>query len=137
MFALGVLASLQPPVNAALARRTGALPATSVSFIVGTLALVLVTVALGQTGGFSFVRGAPLWQLCGGLIGAVFVFGTVVLIPRLGAAGVIAAMIAGQLAGGMLIDRLGLFGLSPVGFTPFRVVGLVLLIGGGLLIVHR
>jgi len=138
MFAMGLLAAMQPPVNAALARRTGSpLAASSVSFIVGSLALVAVTLALGQGATFSLVRGAPLWQLCGGLIGAVFVFGTVLFIPRLGAAGVIGAMVAGQLAGGALIDRLGLFGLPQIALTPVRLLGLGLLVVGGLLVVHR
>ena len=137
MVAVGVLAAMQPPINAALARRTGPLPATTVSFIVGALALFILTLLMRETGGFGGVREVPWWQLSGGLIGAVFVFATVVMIPRLGAAGVVAALVTGQLAGGMMIDRLGLFGLPQTALSPVRLAGLVLLLVGGLLVIQR
>lgn len=137
MFAVGVVAAMQPPINAALARRTGALPATTVSFIVGSIAILTLTLILGDGSGFARLRDAPRWQLMGGMIGAVFVFATVVLIPRVGAAGLIGAMVAGQLAGGLLIDRLGLFGLPQIALSPVRLAGLTLLVLGGLLIVQR
>lgn len=137
MVAVGVLAAMQPPINAALARRTGALPSTTISFMVGALALLALTVILSDAGGFKGLRGASWWHLTGGLIGAVFVFATVVLVPRLGAAGLVATLVTGQLAGGVLIDRLGLFGLPQTTLSPIRMVGLALLVVGGVLIVQR
>jgi transporter family-2 protein len=137
MVAVGVLAAMQPPINAALARRTGVLPATTVSFIVGALVLLVLSLLMRQAGGFAGVRDAAWWQLTGGLIGAVFVFATVLFLPRLGAAGLVATLLTGQLAGGMLIDRLGLFGLPQTALSPLRLMGLALLIAGGLLVIQR
>lgn len=136
MFGVGALAALQPPINAELARRTGSLEAAVVSFAVGTVVLVLVTLVLG-TGSFAAVRHAPLWQLSGGLVGAVFVWSTIALVPRLGAAGLLAGIIAGQLAGGVLIDRFGLLGLPQAGVSWTKALGLAMLLVGGMLVVRR
>jgi len=136
MFVIGAVSAMQPPVNAALGRRTGALEASTVSFAVGTIAL-LALVVLMRDGSLREAVGAPWWQLTGGLMGALFVTSAVILVPRLGATGVVAGSVAGQLAGGLLIDQLGLFGLTRQGLTPVRLAGVVLLALGGMLIVRR
>ncbi|MGH3051945.1 MAG: DMT family transporter, partial [Gaiellaceae bacterium] len=57
--------------------------------------------------------------------------------PRIGTFATIGLLIAGQLAMGVVIDALGLFGLEriPVGWE--RVVGLALLAGGAVLVLQR
>ncbi len=136
MFGVGIIAALQPPVNAALARRTGGLEATAVSFAIGTAILIAAALLVGQ-GSLTAVRHAPAWQLSGGLIGALFVWATVILVPKLGAAGLLAGIIGGQLAGGVLIDRFGWFGLPQVGLTWPKALGLLFLVVGGMLVVRR
>jgi transporter family-2 protein len=115
------------------------LPASTISFVVGTLVLLALSLALRPAlgGDFSAARGAPWWQLTGGLIGAMFVTTTVLLIPRLGATALVAGTIAGQLVGGVLIDYLGLFGLTRVPVTGYRLLGLALLVIGGMLTIKR
>ena len=136
MLVVGITAAMQPPINAALARRTGDLESATISFAVGTVALFLVALFLGG-GSFGDVRGAPMWQLTGGLVGALFVWSTIVMVPRLGAAGLVAGVIAGQLVGGLVIDRFGLFGLPVTAITWPRMLGLLLLLVGGALVVRR
>jgi len=55
----------------------------------------------------------------------------------IGAGGVTAATIAGQLAASVVIDRLGLFGLDVRPLSLQRVAGLALLTAGTLLIVRE
>jgi transporter family-2 protein len=136
MFVAGAFSALQAPINSALGKRTDVLFAVFVSFAVGTLALLAATVLTGQTA-FSTLREVPTWQLTGGFIGAIFVFSLTFFVSRLGAAGVTAAVVAGQLAGSLVIDRFGLAGLPQVAFTPARLAGVLLLVAGGLLVVHR
>ena len=133
MFVTGAVSALQAPINSALGRRTDVLFAVFVSFALGALALLAASALSGQTA-FAALRHVPVWQLTGGLIGAVFVLGMTFLVPRLGATGVVAAAVAGQLAGGMVIDRFGIAGLPQVGVTPGRLFGLVLLVAGGILV---
>jgi transporter family-2 protein len=57
--------------------------------------------------------------------------------PRIGTFATIGLLIAGQLAMGVLIDALGLFGLERIPLNAARVAGLVLLAGGALLVLKR
>jgi transporter family-2 protein len=136
MLAVGMTAAMQPPINAELAKRIGGLESATVNFAVGTAMLFLLSAALGD-GSLWAARGVPVWQLTGGLIGALFVWSTIVMVPRLGAAGLIAGIIAGQLVGGVVIDRFGLFGLPQTTVSWTRWVGLMLLLVGGVLVVRR
>jgi transporter family-2 protein len=134
----GCLVGMQAPINSRLGKTIGTLPAASFSFIVGTAALVLITVIV--QGGLSALGGvgrAPWWALVGGLLGAVYVATALVAVRTLGAAGLTAVVIFGQLGVSVVIDRFGLLGIArhPVGAQ--RVIGLVLLALGVALVVRR
>jgi transporter family-2 protein len=73
----------------------------------------------------------------GGLLGAVYVTVALVAVRTLGAAGLTAVVIAGQLAMSVLIDRLGLLGVARTHIGAERIVGLVLLVAGVVLVVRK
>ena len=108
------------------------LAATLVSFVVGTVAL--------GTGGprrpdtpsrWAPGWGAlPWWHWTGGLLGAVYVALIIVLAPRLGAATLIAAVVAGQMAASLALDHWALVGFPLHPLSPQRVLGAPLVIGG-------
>jgi bacterial/archaeal transporter family-2 protein len=134
----GCLVGMQAPINSRLGKTIGTLPAASFSFIVGTAALVLITVIVqGGLGALGGVGRAPWWALVGGLLGAVYVATALVAVRTLGAAGLTAVVIFGQLGVSVVIDRFGLLGIArhPVGAQ--RVIGLVLLALGVALVVRR
>ena len=136
--AAGGLIALQAPINSILGKSVGTLAAASVSFVVGTIALVLITVLVG--GGFGDVgeaRHLPWYYLTGGLLGAVYVTTALVAVRSLGAGGVTAATIAGQLTLSLVIDQLGVLGVDERTITWERVLGVVLLALGTLLIVRE
>jgi bacterial/archaeal transporter family-2 protein len=132
----GMLVAMQPPINSKLGHAAGTFAAATISFLVGTVVLVLVTVVAGgaHLGG---LRGVPWWYFAGGFIGAVFVASSLVTVRTLGAAGVVAATIAGQLTGSVVIDRFGLLGLSKQPLTFARVIGIVFLAVGVFLVVRK
>jgi len=132
----GGLIALQAPINAGLGRATGSLPAALVSFIVGTVALAAIVVLSGKAGGLSSSFDVSWYYLLGGLLGAVYVANALIAVTAIGAGGVAAATITGQLTFSVVIDRLGLFGLDQVELSPERVVGVVLLLAGTVLIVR-
>lgn len=122
--------AFQPVFNSALGRETGALGSALIGFASGTLVLLLAVVLagdLGRLGGLSEVRW---YYLLGGLTGVVIVTVSLVTVRELGAGGVVAATICGQLTLSVVLDRLGVFGLEKVGLTPARVIGVVLLFTG-------
>jgi bacterial/archaeal transporter family-2 protein len=133
---VGGILALQAPINAELGRATGSLPAALVSFSVGTLALAVIVVAAGDAGGLSSTFDVSWYYLIGGLLGAVYVTTALITVQTIGAGGVAAATITGQLAASVVIDRLGLFGLAETPLSASRVAGLVLLLAGTALIVR-
>jgi bacterial/archaeal transporter family-2 protein len=132
----GGLIALQAPINAGLGRATGSLPAALVSFLVGTVALTAIVVLSGKAGGLSSTFDVSWYYLLGGLLGAVYVANALIAVTAIGAGGVAAATITGQLTASVAIDRLGLFGLDQVPLTPERVVGVALLLAGTVLVVR-
>jgi len=132
----GGLIALQAPINAGLGRATGSLPAALLSFLVGTVALGAIVVLSGKAGGLSSTFDVSWYYLLGGLLGAVYVANALIAVSVIGAGGVAAATITGQLTFSVVIDRLGLFGLDQVALSPERVVGVVLLLAGTVLVVR-
>jgi transporter family-2 protein len=133
---VGGLIALQPPVNAGLGRATGSLPAAFISFLVGTLALGVLVVAAGKAGGISHTFDVRWYYLIGGLLGMAYVTTVLITVESIGAGGVAAATITGQLTAAVIIDRLGILGLQEVALTPSRLVGIGLLLAGTFLVVR-
>ena len=134
--AAGGLIALQAPINATLGKATGSLPAALISFMVGTIALAAIVVLAGQGGGVtSFGEAGPIY-LIGGLLGAVYVTCALIAVKSVGAGGVAAATITGQLTASVLLDRLGAFGLEETPLTLTRIAGVVLLLGGTYLVIR-
>jgi bacterial/archaeal transporter family-2 protein len=131
----GMLVAMQPPINSKLGHVTGTFAAATVSFIVGTLALLVVTLVAGGHN-FGAISDVPWWYLVGGFFGAVFVTSSLVTVRTLGAGGVVAATIAGQLSASLVIDRFGLLGIEQRPLSLPRVLGVLLLAAGVFLVVR-
>lgn len=137
MVAAGGLVAMQAPINSTLGKSVGTFAAASVSFAVGLAVLACITLLFAD--GFGEVANAAdlrWYYLTGGLLGAAYVTTVLVSVRTLGAGGVTAATIAGQLTLAVIIDRLGWFGVAQRGFTVERVAGLVLLAVGTFLVVR-
>jgi len=127
MVASGAVMAFQAPINAALRREVGTFESSLISFLVGTVALIVV-VALTRDGNLGKVRNVAWWQLLGGLIGAVFVTTTLLSAPRIGVTGMIVAALAGQMTAALLIDTFGWVQVTPKPLDLHRVLGLGLLV---------
>jgi bacterial/archaeal transporter family-2 protein len=134
--AAGGLIAAQAPINAGLGRATGSMPAALISFSVGTAALAAVVVLSGKAGGVSATFDVSWYYLLGGLLGALYVLNALIAVSAIGAGGVAAATVFGQLTASVVIDRLGLFGLDQAPLSPERILGVVLLLVGTVLVVR-
>lgn len=132
----GVAIAVQPSINARLGQKVGSFESSMISFAVGAFALLLVVLLAGK-GNLRGVACASWWELTGGFFGAFFVTMTIISVPRMGTAAVMAIVIAGQLSTGILLDHLGLFGFRQIPLTPLRGVGIALLCIGAALVVRR
>jgi bacterial/archaeal transporter family-2 protein len=132
----GGLIALQAPINAGLGRATGNLPAALVSFVAGTVALALLVAMTGQADGLRSTFDVRWYYLLGGFLGAVYVANALVAVSSIGAGGVAAATITGQLTASVVLDRIGAFGLDQVPLSPERIAGVALLLAGTVLVVR-
>jgi transporter family-2 protein len=134
----GSLIALQAPINSTLGKAVGSLAAASISFAVGLAALVGITLLVG--GGFGDLGKAgdlSWYYFTGGVLGAVYVTTALIAVRTLGAGGVTAATIAGQLTLSVVLDRLGVLGLDERSLSPARLLGVGLLAAGTFLVVSE
>jgi bacterial/archaeal transporter family-2 protein len=136
--AAGGIVAAQAPVNNVLSNRVGTFGAVSVNFLVGTVLILIVTFAFA--GGFQGDEGveSPAWYywIFGGLAGIAIVLTTLITVRELGAGGVTAATIAGQLTLSVVLDRLGVLGLDERAITWQKLLGVALLAAGTVLVVR-
>jgi bacterial/archaeal transporter family-2 protein len=83
------------------------------------------------------VTNVPWYYLIGGLLGVAYVSTVLVTVRTLGAGGVTAATIAGQLTLAVLVDQFGWLGVAQRSITVSRLAGIALLAAGVFLIVRR
>ncbi len=124
--AAGVALATQSAINTQLAKTMSgeAVIATFISFAVGTIVLFFIAwVKTDLWGNLSTVPSQPWWKLIGGILGAVVVFTTVLLAPKLGITAMLFFIIVGQLITATTIDHFGLIGM------PIREVNITKLIG--------
>jgi bacterial/archaeal transporter family-2 protein len=132
----GAALAVQAAINAQLRVALGTpVLAALASFVVGTVALAgYALVARAARPDVSAVSAAPWWVWTGGVIGAVYVTLTVILVPRLGPALLFGTIVAGQMLAALALDHYGLLGVPTHPVNTGRLVGAVLLIAGVVLI---
>ena len=137
--AAGGLVAAQPVVNNVLSTKIGTFGAVSMNFLVGTTLILIITFTFA--GGFRDVEGveSPAWYywVFGGFAGVAIVLTSLITVRELGAGGVTAAVIAGQLSLSIVLDRLGVLGLEERAITWDKVVGIALLAAGTVLIIRE
>jgi transporter family-2 protein len=134
----GGLIALQAPLNSRVGHATGTLAAATVNFTVGTVLLVvLVALFTDGFGSLSEVGRLPWYYVIGGgLCGAAYVTVALLTVRTLGASGVTAATLAGQLAASIVIDRAAILGLEQRPISIGRLAGVGLLFAGTYLVVR-
>jgi transporter family-2 protein len=134
--AAGAMLPIQFGINAQLASWvTSPIRATLVSFVVGASVLVVATLLFARSWpGTERLGAAPWWVWVGGCFGAFYVLGSVVTAPKLGAATLVALILAGQAAASLTVDHFGLVGFTENPVTPGRLVGIGLVALGVVLV---
>ncbi|HKI51007.1 MAG TPA: DMT family transporter [Geothermobacteraceae bacterium] len=135
--AAGFCIPVQAGINAQLNLWTRSpVLAAAISFAVGTLALFGYALAARiPYPALSHFSTAPWWVWLGGLLGAYFVFSTVILAPRIGATSMLALILAGQMLASLVLDHFGWLGYPVQPVSLQRLLG-ALLIGAGVYLVR-
>lgn len=135
VFLAGALTAAQPPTNAVLARESGSVIfAALLSFSVGTVVLIAITLATQPRIAFAPLREVPWWAWAGGFYGAFFVAVGAFAAPRLGIASMVTIGVAGSMIGAMIIDHFGAFGLDRAPISLGRIFGILLVLAGVVLV---
>ncbi|WP_300437373.1 DMT family transporter [Zoogloea sp.] len=136
----GAALPIQAAINGQLRSFVGSPVLTSlISFFAGTV--VLAAVHFGMQGGSlpsvaSVARTSP-WMWLGGPLGTLFVLTAIIVTPRIGAASMIALVVAGQLCMALVLDHFGWIGLPGREVGAMRILGAGLLLAGAVLITRN
>ena len=134
---LGVVLTTQVATNAQLGKALGNpyIPAT-VNMVIGFFATVILTWSLtSDWPSREMVRAAPWYAwLAGGLMGVIYLTGTILLAPKLGAGALVGLIVAGQLIFSVLLDQFGWIGFEQHTASIPRLAGCGLMIVGVFLI---
>lgn len=131
--AAGVALATQSAVNTQLAKAMSgeAVIATFISFAVGTIVLFFIAwLKTDLWGNLSTIPSQPWWKLIGGVLGAVVVFTTVLLAPKLGITAMLFFIIVGQLITATTIDHFGLIGMPIREVNITKFIGLIIVAFG-------
>jgi len=136
-FAAGAVLPFQAGINAELANWLNSpVRAAFVSFAGGTLLLaVAAALVFKPVPSAGRLGDAPWWVWLGGALGAFYVLGSIVSAPKLGAATLIALVVAGQALASLIVDNFGWVGFEPKHISAGRLVGLAL-VGAGVVCVR-
>ena len=106
-----------------------------VSYLGGLATMVVVLLAMREPiPSWKLVTATPWWAWSGGFLGGVFILLVILLLPSLGAATLLALVVAGQMSAAVTMDHFGAFGLAQHSLSVSRLIGVALVIGGVVLI---
>jgi bacterial/archaeal transporter family-2 protein len=135
---IGGVVATQAPLNSQLGRTVGGLNASVVALAVSLVALLVLAALTDGVGGIRKIGDAPLHvAIGGGLVGALYVGSIVFTVRALGAGGLTALTIAGQLGLAMVIDHFGWLGVERSPITVAKVSGVILLAVGTWLVIRE
>ncbi len=124
----GVAVGLQSPLASMLSQRLGVLESVFIVHIGGALVALIPLLILGHRLGQW--RSVPWYTLTAGAFGLVVIASMSYMIPRVGVAAAVTAIVAGQLLVGTLLDHYALLGSAGRPLDVTRAVGLTIVMVG-------
>jgi bacterial/archaeal transporter family-2 protein len=130
-FLLGAMISIYQPMNGSVSRMIGSpLLANVIFYFIGCLTSVVMLLA---SGGLRFepkLRTVPPLLYTAGIMSAIMVLGTIILLPRLGARRLFILQVAGQVLLAMFVAHFGLLGLPQDPLTVKKLAGAAIVLIG-------
>lgn len=132
----GIGMAIQGTLNSALSQKTSLLAATLAIHLVGTFsALLVIIIARLPVGGYEWFT-LPWYLYLGGVLSVLIIALVAFSIPRIGVANATTAIIIGQVSTAVVLDHLGLFGLVKVPWSPWQILGVIMMAAGAKLLFH-
>lgn len=135
VIAAGVSVAFQQVLNANLRAEIGSPWWAGVISYVGGLVAITLAALLVEGPRLPLPSAGGSWlSWTGGVFGAIFIAVVVLMVPRFGAATVLALIVVGQMLGSLAFDHFGILGLEQQSASPLRLLGAACLILGVVLI---
>jgi transporter family-2 protein len=139
LFGLGIVAgamiTVQSVLNASLGGRAGLLGSVLLLTLVSIALLIALILVFPSTANFRSLPGPSEWYLyLGGALGILILAAPIFLVPRLGAALTLTAIVLGQLVLAVVIDHFGLLAAPKIEASLLRVGGVALIALGAFLV---
>ena len=125
----GVAVGLQSPLASMMSQRLGILESVFIVHVGGAL-VALVPLLFYSGGKLGQWRSVPWYALLAGAFGLVVIGAISFMIPRIGVAGSIITVVAGQLLVGTILDSMGWLGAAARPLELTRVVGMLVVLFG-------
>lgn len=132
-FCAGIALATQAAINSQLSNSLAASPvvAALISFATGTATLLLIVLWKADLSEvWHQLPKQSWWKLIGGPLGALVVFTTIFLAPKVGVTNMLFFIIVGQLIAAMLIDHFGLIGMQQRPVQIWQLLGLLIIFAG-------
>jgi transporter family-2 protein len=134
----GGLIAIQSVLNATMGERIGALGSMLLITLISIATLLGLVALFPGMANFRRLPGLSEWYLyVGGVMGIAILSTPILLIPRIGTAATLTALVVGQLALAVLVDHFGWLGTPRVEVSWVRLLGVALLFVGAFLVVRR
>jgi len=130
-FISGAFLPIQAGLNTKLGK-AGESPvhASTISFVVGTVALLLYILFTQQSVSWEGIKSAPGYVWIGGVLGAFYVTVIILAFPQLGPGLTFGLVVAGQLIISALLEHFNVLVAQQQSISPMRVLGIVLVVVG-------
>ena len=125
----GIAVGLQSPMASMITQRLGLFESVFIVHLGGAV-IALIPLLLFSGGKLSQWRSLPWYALGAGVFGLVVVASFSYMIPRIGIAGAITTIVAGQLLVGTVLDHFGLLGAAVRSFDATRLLGIAVVLVG-------
>lgn len=130
-FLSGAFLPIQAGLNAKLGRAVGnPIYAALLSFLVGSLAILLYILFTRQTFSWQGLKEAPGHVWLGGLMGAFYVTVIVLAFPQLGPGLTFGLIVAGQMIVSMILEHNNILVAQATPVNAMKLLGVALIIGG-------
>ena len=125
----GVAVGLQRPMASVITQRLGMFESVFIVHVGGAM-IALIPLLYYGGGKLAQWRSLPWYTLGAGVFGLIVIGAISYMIPRIGVAGAITTIVAGQLLVSTILDQFGWLGTMARPMDPARALGLAVVLVG-------
>lgn len=124
----GMAIGIQGPLSSVITQRLGSLESVFIIHIGGAVAALMPMIFVGSR--LSEWRSVPWYALGAGALGLIVITAMGYMIPRIGAAGALITLMAGQILVASILDHFGWLGVAQRSFDLQRLIGFAVVMFG-------